>query len=290
MCLRAQRAPSFHIWTHQKWQVVRFAHIWVYHIWKEGARCARIHTKKTLRHALRTKNHNMSSLYTDEFTTDREGVHDMLLCHGVAVIPGVMSEKECADASLNLWGEFETVFQAYPTPLSRRDPSTWKQCLLSLRPHHRMLFQSVICHSQTVWDVRQNYEIFKIFQSIYDCKCRMLVSFDGLSFLPAPERGGYGFSDGEQRWFHVDQSLKTHGFKCVQGFVTLQPVDEGDATLGVVAGSHMLHDKFLQEHHGWLPKSRKLMNADELKHDTKLDKGLVSLQRAGAGVLQDSSL
>ncbi|MBS1586350.1 MAG: hypothetical protein JSS82_12475 [Bacteroidetes bacterium] len=219
--------------------------------------------------------------YTDEFTTTIEGARAMLDRHGVAVIPGVMSDRECSEASLQLWGEFELHCHHMPRPLKRSDPTTWKECLTALLPKHDMLFQSGINHCQTAWDVRQHPTVDECFKAVHNTKEQMLVSFDGLSFLPAPEQSGYGFKGKKHDWYHVDQSFKRHGFECVQGFVTLQPVDEGDATLAVLSGSHLLHHEFLAEHHSWVPKDRKLMTEDEKEEDTKLNDDWYVLDRNG---------
>lgn len=80
---------------------------------------------------------------------------------------------------------------------------------------------------------------------MWNCKPEdLVVSFDGASLSVPPEttrRGWY-----RQPWFHCDQSYLKESFECVQSWVTGLDVNEGDATLAVLEGSHFFHQDFAE--------------------------------------------
>ena len=48
-------------------------------------------------------------------------------------------------------------------------------------------------------------------------------------------------------WTHMDQGFADTSFKCVQGFVTLFDINDGDATLFVHEGSNKGFPRFKEE-------------------------------------------
>lgn len=208
-------------------------------------------------------------MYTTKFnTTSLDEAKVMLDTRGVAVLKGVFDVSECAKIASDVWAQFEYLCQHMSPPLSRADPKTWKPSLTALFPLHSMLFQRYINHSQPLWDARQDPRMLRIFQGLYDTDEPMLVSFDGMSFLPAPELGGYGFYNPtyhSKKPFHTDQSLRTDKtphmfsspeeqqkyerpkFRCVQGFLSVHAVADGDATIAVLSDSHLAHGDFLND-------------------------------------------
>lgn len=212
-----------------------------------------------------------TTMYTTKFnTTSMDDAKLMLKKHGMAVLEGVFTPAECEQMASDVWGQFEYLCQHMDPPLSRKDPKTWKPSLTGLFPLHSMLFQRYINHCQPLWNARQDPRMLRIFQSLYETDGPMLVSFDGMSFLPAPELGGYGFYNPtyhSKKPFHADQSLRTDKtphffssaeeqqayvrptFRCVQGFLSVHAVAEGDATLAVLSDSHKVHGDFLNDVH-----------------------------------------
>ena len=69
-----------------------------------------------------------------------------------------------------------------------------------------------------------------------------IVSFDGSSFALPPEVTNRGWF--RNVWFHPDQSYIRNEFKCAQSWITALDVDEGDATLAYLEGSHLHHKEF----------------------------------------------
>ena len=92
-----------------------------------------------------------------------------------------------------------------------------------------------------MWDVRQHPRVAGVFADLWQTAAEdLLVSFDGFSLhVPPEQNGNRGWF--RQPWMHVDQSYTRNGFECVQGWVTAHPVEEGDATLAFLRGSHAHH-------------------------------------------------
>jgi hypothetical protein len=163
--------------------------------------------------------------------------------YGVAVIPSVLSHEECAAMTAGMWDFLEHITSAFETPIHRDKPETWTQ-FRKLFPKHSMLLQHFgIGQSDMNWQLRQNPKLAGIFATIWDTKSEdLLVSFDGASFHFPPETVRYGWY--KEGWLHCDQSFKNSDKQCIQSWVTANDVEEGDATLVVLEGSHALHAEF----------------------------------------------
>lgn len=173
-----------------------------------------------------------------------ETLRDTLDKYGFAVIPRVIDSTACSELASGLWDFLEHISREWSTPIRRGDASTWKG-FYDLCPSHSMLMQHFgIGHSQAAWDVRQHPAIVGVFASLWKCaKTELLASFDGASLGLPPEQTGRGWHRGSH-WFHTDQSFRRNEAECVQSWVTAHDVDEGDATLVVLEGSHLLHGEF----------------------------------------------
>jgi hypothetical protein len=176
------------------------------------------------------------------YTTTVANLRKTLDEYGVAIIPSVLDEAECASLQREMWDFFEHLLPG----VSRDDSATWKS-ILSLLPLHSMLFQHYsIGHAQFAWTARQNPKILDIFVQLLGAKSpeELLVSFDGSSFHIPPEITKRGAYSGQANWFHTDQRLSDSRSKCIQSWVTPIEVAPGDATLTVLEGSHLLHGDF----------------------------------------------
>lgn len=182
----------------------------------------------------------------ERFTTTPENAKATLAEYGVAIVPRCIDKGECDSLFSQMWDFFEEITADLPLALKRDDPKTW-HTILDLYPSHGMLFQHWgIGHAKFAWWIRQNDKVIDVFTKIWNVKPeQLLVSFDGASFQPNPDRDdnpvpnrGWGSAKG---WPHTDQSLRRNGFECAQGWVTALDVEEGDATLAVMVGSHKLH-------------------------------------------------
>ena len=189
----------------------------------------------------------MSCYEYEKYVTSKEKMRETLKEYGVAIIPNVLDEKECDNMLSGIWDYFEHISQKWESPINRNDKNSWRG-FYELFPSHSMLVQHWnIGHSQACWDVRQNEKILDIYSHFWNCsKEELLCSFDGLSFNIPPEVTKKGWNRNNC-WLHSDQSFTENDFKCLQGWVTALDINEHDATLAFLEGSHNFHEHFARE-------------------------------------------
>lgn len=183
----------------------------------------------------------------DKYVTTIDDLRKTLDKYGVAIIPNVLTVEECASMTDGIWTFFEHITQKWITPINRSDQSTWSQ-FYKLKPEHSMLIHYWhVGHAQVSWDIRQKEKIINIFAKLWNVSNEeLLVSFDGLSFNIPPEITKTGWNDGST-WYHTDQSYLRNDFECVQSWITSEDVNEGDATLAIMEGSHKFHETFAKK-------------------------------------------
>lgn len=177
----------------------------------------------------------------EKYVCSKETLRETLNTYGVAIIPNVL--EDCDSMISGFWDFFEHITQKWKIPLTR-DKKTWRE-FYNLYPIHSMLVQHFgIGHAQVLWDLRQNPKIVDIFAHFWECAPEdLLVSFDAASMHLAPEHTNRGYNKGNT-WYHTDQSYFKPEFKCVQSFITGLDIDDGDATLSIMEGSHKFHKEF----------------------------------------------
>jgi hypothetical protein len=182
----------------------------------------------------------------DKYVTKIENVNDTLSKYGVAIIPSMLSEKECKKINNGMVKFFEHITSSWPTSFKINNKKTWRE-LFKLYPMHSMLYQHwKIGHSQHVWDVRQNPKVAVVFAKIWGCKIEdLLVSFDGASFHLPPEDTSRGWYN--KTWLHTDQSPTRNDLECIQSLITSLDVNEGDATFCCLEGSNKYHKEFAKQ-------------------------------------------
>ncbi len=180
----------------------------------------------------------------EKYACTKDTLKTTLEQYGVAIIPNVLNDTECNKMANQIWDFFEHISQSWETPLNRNDTNTWRE-FYKLFPLHSMLVQHwSIGHTQASWDVRQNIKIVEIFAHFWECDVNeLLVSFDGLSLNLPPEITNRGWNRGNT-WYHTDQSYTTNDFKCVQSFISGLDINDYDATLSIMEGSHIYHGEF----------------------------------------------
>lgn len=182
----------------------------------------------------------------EKYITTKEKLRDTLNEFGVAIIPNVINNEEIQSMINGMWDYLEHITQKLDNKIKRNDESTWKH-IHSLYPLHSMLLKYWgIGHAQFMWNLRQNEKIIDIMSYFWNVQSEdLLVSFDGSSIHMPPEITGTGWYSSEaQGWLHTDQSYTRNKFECVQSWVTAFDVDDGDATLAVLEGSHKYHKEF----------------------------------------------
>ena len=221
------------------------------------------------------------------YDTDLKGLKDTLLRYGVAVIPNVLNAGELEHMRAGCWDVLETITQKFSQPIQRNDQKSWSS-FYQLMPIHSMLLQHYgVGHAQFVWDVRQNPRVHQVFSDIWQTP-ELLVSYDGLSVHLPPEVTGRGWYLGNN-WLHTDQSYTRNDFECVQGFVTGYDINEGDASLTILEGSHQIHIDVAKEFKITDTADWYKLNEEQLKYykSRGCDQKVVKC-RAGSLVLWDS--
>lgn len=184
---------------------------------------------------------------SDTYLCDLSTVKDTIKKFGVAVIPNILSDEECANMVDGAWSFLEKISKDTESEIKKDVESTWRN-FYSLYPLHSMLIQHhQVGHSQFIWNIRQNINVVKAYATIWDCSVDdMLVSFDGMSFHIPPEKTNKGWNRNKT-WYHVDQSFTNNKFSCVQGMVSGLDVNKGDATFAFYEKSHLYHEEFAKK-------------------------------------------
>ena len=174
-------------------------------------------------------------------------VEETLATYGVAIIPRLINSDECEILNSGIWDFFEHITSGWNKPINRSRSSTWKS-IYDLFPLHCQLFQHWnVGQAQVSWTMRENKKIIDIFSQIWNCpNNELLTSFDGLSLCVPPEVTGQGWQ--HKSWFHTDQSYMRNNMECIQSWITGNDVNDGDATLAVMEGSHLHHEEFGQKY------------------------------------------
>ena len=177
-----------------------------------------------------------------------EEVKEMLKREGVAVLLDALNPEQVAQMQEGMWDTLEWLTSTQPTPLVRGKPETYG-APRELMPSHGSLFQGWpgLAHRPHLWMARE--AVAPVFAKIWDCGaddllCSMDATSMGVVHL-VPEKPT-GFERGNV-WLHSDQAPTRPDFECVQGWVTGEDVEAGDATLRVLPGSHLLLGKFAAE-------------------------------------------
>jgi hypothetical protein len=196
--------------------------------------------------------------YPEYKSYDSENFLEDLEKYGVAVIENVVPLERCQIYQEQLTAEVKKLTSKMKVPLDCDNPDTYRT-MFDLFPQHAMLLQYFgIGHTQTSWDVRQEEGVWDAFARIHKDE-DLLVSFDGLSIHFPPEITKRGYFRGkiltsEEKgsspigkdekgiWLHTDQKFSSNDY-CIQGMVTLRDVNEGDASLCVIEGSHKYHQE-----------------------------------------------
>lgn len=177
----------------------------------------------------------------EKYYTNINNLKETIEKYGMAIIPNVLSKEECKELETKMWEYLEHITQNWEIPINHNERSTWKQ-IYKLYPLHSMLLQHHnIGHAQFAWDVRQNPKIIDIFANFWNCnREELLVSFDGSSIHMPPELTKRGWFR-DNLWYHSDQSFLRNDFECMQSFVSIFDINDGDGTFTFMEGSHKFH-------------------------------------------------
>ena len=225
------------------------------------------------------------------FDTTIENFKEDLKDKGIAVIPNILSKKELENSRNDMWDMLEYLTEDFDISINRNNKETWSS-YYDLCPLEDMLLQYwKVGHSEYVWNLRQNLNIINIFCKIYDCNINdLLVSFDSISIHFPPEITKKGiYQEDKENWYHFDQSSNKKGFHCIQSFINLYDVYEGDSTLSVYKSSHLYHEEFFKYFNFSIDKDYYKLSKEQLEFFNNLEECAV-LCSAGSLVLWDSRL
>ena len=147
--------------------------------------------------------------------------------HGVAVIPGVLTEDEC-DEQVTLVHQWLAKFHPkFPTNINS------------------IIHKYRIGHSEMTWACRM--KVKPVFSEIWGTD-KLLTSFDGMAIAPPPELGDAHFKfaqDGNSfDGLHLDQGPQRNGLHAYQGALYLEDAEWEDYCFKVIRDSHKYHQEF----------------------------------------------
>jgi len=160
--------------------------------------------------------------------------------HGFLVIEKVLEPREVTATVEGMWS---WLLRLCPS-LRRDDLQTWKANLPYTMGAKGLMQWYRVGHQQFVWDIRQNPEVYRVFQTLWK-ENDLLVSYDGICFQAPPELTGKYSEKYSEPWWHMDQGKKKRGFHCVQAFVNLEETTEEDGCFICLPGSHKFHQEFM---------------------------------------------
>jgi len=243
-----------------------------------------------------------------------QGAHD-LMTKGYCVIPAVVERELCDYAHRRFWEVMDAASDGrMPRPASAADLAHFGVSKDWMLNKHGILEEPAFAHLDFVHAVRTHPAVATVFAALYGAPTGLIVAPDRINYqLPVEWLKRTAFDEAwagpagpdaigradEATWAHVDQNFAKAGLHCVQGLVVMVDADQpGDASLEVVARSHLLHadmpDAILQ-----LAPARRPKRADDWFMFNAEEKALLAARgffgdyqvvraRAGDLVLWDS--
>ena len=168
--------------------------------------------------------------------------------YGICYVPNVLDEQERFDMISGTWDYFEHVTANDMIPISRSEPSTWTTFDIFCTGLGMMYSAWNVGHSQHLWNIRQNLKIIDVYKNLFNTSREdLLVSFDGLGFLLPPEQTNNHWHKEKNSNLHIDQKLSIIERSGFQSFVTANDIEEGDATIRFLEGSHSYIGEFVNK-------------------------------------------
>lgn len=142
---------------------------------------------------------------------------------------------------------------AYRTRFVSSPSSSHPASLIDLVPSLRV--------QSFTWGVRSESGVIEVFEKLFGTE-DLLVSFDAVN-VSLPNRRDL---PPVKPWPHQDQDPLRPGFRCIQGFVNLNPCGDNDGGLMVLKGGHLIskeyHEAFANEEQEfrWTNEVRRLLH------------------------------
>jgi len=190
-------------------------------------------------------------------------LRELLNTQGYAVVENVLNEAQIAEAT----GYFRNWLSSNPQLIINHS---------RINPHGIFKFGEV-GHQRHAWYIKTLDAVQEKFREIWETE-ELTTGFDGSCWIPSEYAGK------DKCWTHTDQAPDTKDFNCVQGFISLTSNEE--RTLVVYEGSHLLHERYMEEKHIKGKKNWLLIDLPYLA--TIAEQKRVLKVKAGSLVLWDS--
>jgi ectoine hydroxylase-related dioxygenase (phytanoyl-CoA dioxygenase family) len=168
--------------------------------------------------------------------------------NGWTVIPNVLTSDEAEQTKVNFIKFLCSLKK--DGSLKYDDQKTWKGNNWMFNSNGIIQHYGV-GHSQVLWDVRQNENVIKIFQTLHESS-ELLTSFDGGCVIRS------NVSKFKPK-YHTDQSpqvnIEDPEFVCYQGVLALTDCGINDGGLVVYEKSHLTHANYFEKNN--LTESKK---------------------------------
>lgn len=178
-----------------------------------------------------------SYVHVPRFAPGSKDSVDFFRENGYVVIAEALNQAEVAKALDLTWKYLETL----GTGIDRNDPSTWTNERWPTCAHGGIIPSNGIGHSEAQWFIRSVPAVRRAFAAFWGTE-DLLVSFDGMAlWRPTTLDPAWKTNQGAA-WLHVDQNAELRpGFQCVQGLVSLLPMDPSTGGNVIVPRSHIEH-------------------------------------------------
>ena len=181
---------------------------------------------------------------------------------GYCVIPNVLNQDEI-NFSVSEFKKWQSLIPNHDKVHNSIDPH-------GIYKHHR------VGHTRHAWFIRTRKKVQDIFKGVWETD-ELVVSFDGSCYIPKNNKSK------DRIWTHTDQSSKSSGLTCIQGYVALS--DNKERTFRVYEGSHLLHKGYFEKQKFPLiekldeikNKIRNLKDKDEIE-ELKTEKTVIEKQ------------
>lgn len=159
--------------------------------------------------------------------TDLDNLSSYLNEKGVAVLPNVFQSDECDSFRTKVWDKMCSTLKIKNT----------KEYFEKVQPYNGGLIHGYgVSLYREVLDLKTDERAIEPFRRIWN-ENEVTGSLDGMFIGPPAEESGY-FYDPDRlihsESFHTDQSSKKKEKCCIQSFITLEHIEEGDGCLSVV--------------------------------------------------------
>ncbi len=176
---------------------------------------------------------------------------------GYSVIPNVLSRDLCDAYHDQFWTILNKASNGrLSRPHCAEDLEDFKVTGNWPRNIHGIIEHGSFSHLPFMHEIRRNPRVQLPYALFYGEGSKFTSSVDRMNYQPvlewmsrrslkkAANQANIGLVD-EAAWIHKDQSAMKQGLHCIQGLVTLEDCDQdGDASLELIPGSHLLHDQF----------------------------------------------